>query len=292
MKKSLWMEKSMLATIALLALSACSTGHVPATPPSPPTSRADTVESHPELSSWSPRITAGTRRYLILDSSTVSISNDTTSRVVPIKSTILYSLSVTSVGDSFALTSRIDSVAISTQLHVKGSSDTGRVSEFHVMISNRGRLTIKPEQGTVTCTGASISAVSRISELIISFPTSRLKTGDKWTDTASTISCHGKIPLIQHATREYELVDLSSCLQRSAVKVRRTVFDTFTGSSTESNNHLSANGSGTSTSVLCLQRDTGALLESNTQSRSDLTVVTTRGTFPFIQNTNTHIELR
>jgi hypothetical protein len=292
MKNSLWVEKSMLATIALLALSACSTGHVPATPSSSPTTHADTAAAHPELSSWSPQMTAGTRRYLIIDSSTVSLSNDTTSRVMPIKSTILYSLSVTNRGDSFALTSQIDSVAISTQLHVKGSPDTGRVSEFHVMVSKQGQLTMNSEQATTTCTGASISAASRISELMISLPTNRLKTGDKWADTASTISCHGKIPLMQHATREYELIDLSSCLQRDAVKVRRTVFDTFTGSSTESNNHLSANGSGTSTSILCLQRNTGALLESNAQSRSDLAVVTTRGTFPFIQNTNTHIELQ
>jgi hypothetical protein len=272
-------------------LGACSTGHVSSTPSRAPLG-SDSVAANVKTSSWTPRITAGMRHYLIHDSSTVSISNDTTSHVLPIESIMLYSMVLEGSGDSFKLTSHIDSLTINSQLSIKSTSDTGKISEFRTTLSRQGRLTLSAEQAGTVCTAANATASSRVGELIISYPTSRLKVGDKWTDTLSTTNCHGKIPLKQQATREYELLDLSSCLQRDAVKVRRIVFDAFIGTSVERNNHLSANGSGTATSILCIQRDSGDLLESNGQSRTDLTVVTTRGTFPFVQNTTTHIELR
>jgi hypothetical protein len=292
MGKSMMMQKLVLTLAAILTFEACSTGHSPASSPSTPVPHADTAAIDLRSNSWTPRIMVGTRRYFIRDSSTVSINNDTTSRVLPIESTMIYSISITDMGSSFALNSRIDSLTVSTQLPMRNNSDTAKVAEFHTLLSKQGQVVPTPEQAKVACAGTSTAASSRIGELIINLPSTRLKVGDKWTDTASTTNCHGKIPLVQQATREYELLDLSSCLQRDAVRVRRTVSDTFTGASAETTNHLSASGSGTSTAILCLQRDTGALIESNGQSRSDLIVVTNRGTFPFTQNVNTHIELR
>jgi hypothetical protein len=286
------MRTTLAIPLAILTFQACSTGRSPASPTSTAAPRADTVATNIKSNSWSPRITTGMWRYLIHDSSTISISNDTTSRVLPIESTMMYSISVTDIGNSFSLDSHVESLTVSAQVPLKSTSDTGRVSEFHTTLSRQDRLAITPEKAGMACTGASTSALSRVGELILSFTVTPLKVGDKWADTVSSISCHGKIPLRQQAIREYELLDLYSCLQRGAVKVRRTVADTFTGTSTESNNHLSASGSGTSTSILCLQRDTGMLIESNGQSHSDLTVVTIRGTFPFSQDIHTHIELR
>jgi hypothetical protein len=285
------MQKLLFAIGAMFTLDACSTVHVPASPSSP-RSQPDTTTINLNSSSWTPRITAGTRQYFIRDSSTVSINNDTTSRALPINSRMIYSISVTNVGDSFMLTTHIDSLTVSTQAQIKSSSDTGRVSELRTSLSKQGRLTTNHDYTTITCSGASTTTVSRIGELIISFPATHLKVGDKWADTTSSASCHGKIPLIQQAIREYEILDLSSCLQRDAVKVRRTISDTFNGASADTNNHLSATGSGTASSILCLQRENGALIESNGQSRSDLIVITSRGSFPFTQNVNTHIELR
>jgi hypothetical protein len=290
MKLFLLMQRIALSIMAILAVANCSTGRAPASPRSSTPSRADSVPTHIHSSNWTPRFTTGTRRYFIRDSSVISISNDTTSQPIPIESTMIYSISATNVGDSLMLTSHIDSLRVSSRLQANSNTDTGSASDFHTIFSKQGHLTTILDRARTGCTGANTSASTRIGELITSFPGVGLKVGDKWTDTTSITSCHGKIPLIQQAIREYELLDLSSCLQHDAVKVRRTVSDTFTGSSTESNNHLSASGSGTASAILCLQRDTGALIESNGKSRSDLIVVTTRGTFPFTQNVNTHIE--
>jgi hypothetical protein len=292
MKFFLLMQRTALSIMAILAVASCSTSHVPTPPRSSIPSRTDTLPTDSHSSNWTPRFTTGTRHYLIRDSSIISISNDTTARPVPIESTMIYSISVMNAGDSFMLTSHIDSLKVSSHSRAKSNVDAGTVSDFHTTVSKQGQLSTILDQATTNCIGGIASASARIGELIASFPGTALKVGDRWTDTTSITSCHGKIPLVQQATREYELLDLSSCLQRDAVKVRRTVSDTFTGASAESNNHLSASGSGTASAILCLQRDTGALIESNGESRSDLIIVTTRGTFPFTQNVNTHIELQ
>jgi hypothetical protein len=277
---------------SMLLLGACSTSHPQTTSAPAAAPYKDSILTDSRSNSWAPQITTGKWRYFIRDSSTVSLSNDTTSHVLPIKAAMLYSVSIDDSAGSLILTARVESLSISTPQSVKTNAPTSRLLELRIALAQKDRLTGIAGKAETSCTGAGTSPLSRIGELIISFPATPVRVGEKWTDTSSTTTCHGKIPLVQLTTREYELLDLSSCQQRDAVKVRRVVSNTFTGASTESGNHLSASGSGTASSILCLQRDTGVLLESNGQSRLDLTVTTTRGIFPFTQNTNTHIELR
>jgi hypothetical protein len=292
MRKFTVMQKLLSIIVSILTLEACSTGQTSVKPPSNTLPHRDSTLSDLKLDSWSPHYTSGTYRYLILDSSTVSLSNDTTSHVVPIESRMIYSFSLSERGQLFDITAHVDSLSITSQLPGKNTRDTSQTSNFHTSISGQGHSTILLQPENSTCTATTTSASSRLDELIISLPLISFKTGDKWTDTVSSISCHGKIPLIQQAVRDYELLDISSCLQQDAVKVRRTISETLTGTSAEGKNHLSASGSGTATATLCLQRKSGTILQSDANSRLDLVVLTTRGSFPFTQNVHTHIEIR
>jgi hypothetical protein len=291
-RKTTVMQKLLAIIVSILTLEACSTGHTSVKPSSNTLPRRDSTLSDLKLDSWNPHHTSGTYHYLIIDSSTVSLSNDTTSHVVPIESRMIYSLSLSERGELFDITAHVDSLSITSQLPGKNTHDTSQTSNFHTSISRQGHSTIFLQPEKIACTATTASASSRLDELIVSLPPISLKTGDKWTDTVSSISCHGKIPLIQQAVRDYELLDISSCLQQDAVKVRRTISETFTGSSAEDKNHLSASGSGTATATLCLQRKSGTILKSDADSRLDLVVITTRGSFPFTQNVHTHVEIR
>jgi hypothetical protein len=281
------------ATIAsvLVLIQACSTSHSTVSSNVPQTTHTDSTIAESGGTSWAPQIAAGRWRYLIRDSSTVSINNDTTARVEPIESTTIYSMSIVDSNNSLTLSGHVDSLLVNSRLPNKSTDDTTKSSDFHTIISRQGQLTKVSEPTSATCTGAAVSPSARIIELLTVFPAHAIRAGDKWADTISTITCHGKVPLAQTVVREYELLDLTSC-QRGGAKVQRVVSSTFNGTSAESVNHLSAGGSGTSTSLLCIDRNTGALLESDGESRLDLTVTTIRGVFPFTQKTNTHIEVR
>jgi hypothetical protein len=274
-----------------LSVEACSTSHQAVSSKPPIVMRRDSSSTGASVNSWAPGLLPGKWHYLIRDSSVVSINNDTTARVEPIESTAIYTVSVSESNDSLLFRAHVDSLLVNSRISSKSAGDTAKTLNFQGTISRQGELTSSGDTTATTCKGAGVAPSPRVSELLTVLPAHPAHVGDKWSDTVSTITCHGKIPLRQTAVREYELLDLSSC-QRGGVKVRRVVSDTFSGSSAESANHLSASGSGTASSLLCLDRSTGALFTSDGQSRLDLTVTTTRGIFPFTQRTSTHIETR
>lgn len=287
------MSGTLNSLFFLAVIAACSSSPTPVSSTPPVSQRKDTTVRETRSNFWTPQVRPGRWHYLIQDSSTVSISSDTNAQSRPIKSTTVYSISIDDSMTSLVLTGRVDSLFVDAPSpKTKVKTDTTRKPEFHVRLSKQSRLEITNDQKAPTCVGATNSPASRIGELVITLPLTPTQIGDKWADTLIVSSCHGKIPLIQTAMREYELVNPSSCQQQDAVEVRRTVSTTIAGASAESNSHLSANGSGTGSAILCVNRGTGTLLGSTGQSRLDLTVVTSRGTFPFTQITNTQIELR
>jgi hypothetical protein len=291
MKTSSLLQRILAGIFLLASLQACSTNRSlpPSTPVTPAPTKSPGVEAR--NNSWTPKISKGRWQYFIRDSSTILINNDTTARVEPIESTTIYTMSIADSDNSLLVTGHVDSLLVNSRLPRKAHTDTGAVREFSGLISRQGRLVRVTDIAPTACTGGSVSPLSRLTELLTFLPAHPVTIGDKWSDTTSTTICHGKIPLTQTAVREYELLDLSSC-QRAGAKIRRIVSDVFAGSSSETSNHLSASGSGTASSILCLDQATGVLLSSDGQSRLELTVTTTRGVFPFTQNTSTHIETR
>jgi hypothetical protein len=283
---------SCILTLTMIALlTACSATHSSVTSIPPVSAHNDSSStSGSRINTWTPQTRAGQWHYLIRDSSTVSINNDTASRVEPIESMMIYTMELADSNNVIVVTGHSDSVIISSRLSNKPASNTSG-TVFHGLVSKQGHFMAVREIAPSSCTGSSTQDPSRIAELLVALPNYPLNVGAKWSDTSSTTTCHGKIPLQQTAVRNYELLDMTSC-QDGAVKIQRLVVDIFTGSSTESNNHLSATGSGTATSILCLERTTGMLLEGSGHAELQLTVTTTRGVFPFTQRTTTHIEAR
>lgn len=292
------MKKSTHCQLALSAffyssIFACTTGHPSRPSTSPTRAQPNTAPIEMRNKSWTPELIAGEFRYLIHDSSTVSINNDTTTSVTPIESIMIYSITTTDSNNTLVLTGHVDSLHVNSNLSTRAKPDTATTINLHMVTSKQGQLLSSPTEFAQNCSAINSPGLSRISELLIPLPVHATKVDNKWTDTLSIITCHGKIPLRHTMRREYELLDLSSsCQQPSGVQVRRIVTDTLTGSSTEANNHITANGFGTATSILCLEQKTGMLLTGDQQSHLELTVTTTRGVFPFTQNSNTHIALR
>jgi hypothetical protein len=291
MKRSRRLQACIYASVYSL-LVGCATGH-PTTPVTSTTrTQRDTtiIESHKK--SWAPHLIAAKLRYFIHDSSTISINGDTTVAVVPIESTMIFSVSTSDSNNLLIVNSQIDSFYVNSSRSTKTKPDTSIRSNMHMVASKEGRFLDLTEAGPLDCTVVNASSPSRIGEVLIALPLNAITVGDKWSDTVSTTSCRGRIALTHRIVRQYELLDFSSCPQTNAAKVRGVITDTLVGSSTESNNHLSAHGFGNAISMICIDANTGTLLESDTQSHLELTVTTTRGAFPFIQNSNTHIELR
>ena len=284
---------SSVCTVILLQLIAqgCSSSRVRQPSPSTTIPRSDTIASTVRSVGWNPETKSGKWHYIIRDSAIISISNDSNAQVRPIESTTSYTITITDSTSLLVLTVRMDSMIVTRrQSSPKIFSDTNH-SQLHTVISKKNHLS-NPSQQITTCTAGTNSPTTRLGELLIPLPTTRLNIHERWTDSSTSIVCHGRIALTESRITEYELIDSTSCKQLDAIGVHRLVSSTFTGSSAEGNNHLTAGGSGTGSAILCLQRDTGLLLSSNGESRLDLTATTSRGVFPFTQKTITDIRLQ
>lgn len=274
-----------------ISLYGCSSNTKPVPGQSTTVPRKDSAKIIARSNSWNPEIKSGTWSYIIHDSSNVYISNDTTAEVRPINSISIYTISITDTARLLTLSAHIDSIIIINQHSTKVLIDTSNTSRLHTILSNRGHFSTS-NKTALTCAATNISILPRISELVIPLPPTQMNIGEKWTDTATVTTCYGKIPLIETNIREYELLDLITCQQYDAITLHRTVLSSLSGLSVEGVNHLTASGKGIGSTTLCLQRNTGILLKSNGDSRLDLTVTTSRGTFPFTQKTSTQVLLR
>jgi hypothetical protein len=279
---------SSLGAGVLLALFACTQGrpHPPSTSPVP----AHEARAVTEIESWSPRITSSSHRYFFRDSSIVSVDNDTVTKPLPIETTMIYSVIIAPSGDSYSVVGKVDSSTINSRLQTRAvSSDTVSVNTFRGALSGRGELQSSSILQPTSCSSASNAATTRIYELILPYPKDKIKVGDKWSDTLSITSCHGRTPLTQHMIREFEVTKFTTWRQHSVVEVRRLTSITFSGASSETNTHLSADGSGSGEATLVIDRNTSELLESISHTKSTLKIVTSRGAFPFTQTNSTYI---
>ena len=274
--------------ILISTLSACAQGRsvVPPSPQSEPVIPKASAENK----SWVPQIAAGIYRYIIEDSSIISINDDTITKSVPITSTMIYSLSIDRSRDSIVLMGKVDSAIIDSRIPRRNPfANIAKDKEFHAILSIRGQLISAAKDSSSACSSSSSPTISPIYELILPVRQEELKIGDKWMDTVSSTSCHGRTPLIQQVIRTFEVKQFTTHDNQSTVEIVRNSSITFAGTTTDPGSQLSARGSGTAITTMIFDQSTATLLESNSQIESALTVITSRGKFPFTQHTISHI---
>ena len=274
----------------VILLPGCSARHSPEVAVTPePVRQSSKPPKASSLEGWYPNPIAIKRRYIINDSSKISISGDST-HFSTIETGTIVSIVTIQAGDSFKLRAGVDSMSTTTHALVpKTVIDTSTVEEFDGVLTANGKVSALIGQRSTTCVGGTDPVTTRIFELTSSFPKKHLKVGDSWSDTVSITTCRGKAPLLQRTTRRYEILDIPTGEQSTPVKVQRIASTSFTEVSPDTKNHFSIDGSGSATFLISLEPQTGMLLQSDGTSQTALMVITSRGIFPFKQTVLTHI---
>jgi len=240
---------------------------------------------------WMPKQAPSTRQYLIEDSSTILINNDSTHTSL-LQTAIVYSISLIALADSFSFTAKVDSMSTSSISSPRmNGSEKSYSQTIHATFSSSGEMSAISGEVASSCQGGVDATGVRVFELTQNYPKQAIKVGDKWTDTVSVISCRGKISLHQQIIREYRLLELTNWKEHAVAKIQRNVSTTVTGTNSESQNHLMTTGTGVGTMIFYADRNTGFLRESNGHSELRFTITTSRGSYPFTQSITTHIEI-
>jgi hypothetical protein len=236
---------------------------------------------------------AGTYQYLVEDSSVIVLNNDTSIKQLPFKTSAIYTLSLIPKDDLFSLSVKVESLTVNTQLQtVKTIHDSLVSLSFSALVSKQGVILQLVGHQLSICTGGIDGTASRILEISVVHPPIPVTIGSKWADTLTATICHGRTTLLQHNTRSYQVLAFATWHNRAALQIQRIVATTITEIAADSTHHILANGSGTGSSSILIDQESGALLESIGESELTLTVTTSRGVFPFKQDATTHIELR
>lgn len=248
----------------------------------------DSVNVSP-IDGWLPHQGAAVEQYVIKDSSTISVDNDST-RAALINSRTVFTLTTQLAGDSAILLARIDSILISFYAPiVKTTSDTRQSRTFQAVLSSKGKIQRIDGSTDDLCSGGQDPTVSRIFDLTLTYPKNRIRAGDKWADTTHITTCRGRIPLRQESIRQYEMLGRMTSAMSSAMKIQRITSTRFLGVGTAPQNHLQIDGSGTSSMTLYIDGINGFLVSANGSSTSTLNISTARGSYSFNQNILTDI---
>lgn len=278
-------DRKLILIISMFAIFAlgCST---PMNKPGPPPVTPVSEPSHvPRGFRWSPTVIPYSSRYRVDDSSTVSITNDSSGKEVLIISSAVYSLVLTQ-GEKLTIDLHIDSASTDT-----AHWQTQPEPHATATLSAQGQISDLRSTTPTSCSTGMDPRFTRLFDLIIPFSPNPATIGSQWTDTSSIIICHGKIALRQDVIRNYRLLAELSQQNRPAIQLERTTEVEMEGVPTDSTNLITANGTGSSTATLLLDRETGELLESVGTSDLSLSVITSRGKFPFRQHSKLNIKI-
>jgi len=266
-----------MAMILTLTISSqgCSKPHNIIIPPT--SAPVTTVVKTPEQFRWKLGSKLHVTSYQIDDSSVVSVSTDTTRKEVPFVSTSIYGLSITP-GNPPGI-----------RLHIDSTANGDQALDLTATVSPQGQITNLQTAQSSSCKGGISPRFVRLFDLLASSPSTPIGIGDYWTDTSTVVVCHGKTPLRQQIIHSYTLVRQSSWQERHALEIHRTTQIEIDGLQQDSQNPVTAKGSGTGLGTLLIDPETGLVLHSDGTSDLSLSVITSRGIFPFRQHGVTRI---
>ena len=298
---------SSCALIGALA-TACTTTAPPPAAPVPVPTRKDSAAAQPPAAAarWAPRRTAGSWQYELRSSGTVSLAGDTTADSLPLGRTVLYTVSIEPAGPSnggspaFRLTGSVDSVAVAIPERIPtptaGSNSKPR---FQGAMAVNGHLTALASDATTPCQNATDPLTAAATSLFVALP-EKISPNESWTDTVSTVTCRGRMPLVTTVTRQYTAITDTLWQGRTVLLLARhdslaiqsrTDSATDTTATADTTDTMAATGSGHGDFTLYVDPLSGVLLEARGTSHTEILVTTPNSRFPFREDARQTITL-
>ncbi len=287
---------SFCALVGALA-AACTIAPPPQAEPTPAPTPKDSVGApSPVTARWTPQRSASSWHYELRSTGAVSLSGDTTASSLPLDRTVFYTVSIVptgsnSGGGSFQMSGSVDSVAVTVPERIPTpTAGSNSKPHFQGVLAADGHVLAISSNASTACANATDPLSAGATLLFVALPQG-LSPADTWTDSVSTTTCRGRMPLITTATRHYTAITDTVWHGREAILIARTDSllirnrpDTTTDSTIASGNItnvMEAAGNGFGEFRLYVDPRSGALLEAIGTSRTEILVTTGSSRFPF-----------
>jgi hypothetical protein len=219
---------------------------------------------------------------------------------------VLYTVSIepTSALDggspAFQVTGSVDSVAVTIPERIPTpTAGSNSRPHFQGAIAANGHLTALASDATTPCQDATDPLSAAATSLFIALPAG-ISPNESWTDTVSTVTCRGRMPMLTTATRQYKAITDTVWNGREALLLTRhdslairsradSAIDTTVAADTADTMEAAGNGHGDF--ILFVDPRSGVLLQATGTSHTDILVTTGNSRFPFREDARQTITL-
>jgi hypothetical protein len=240
----------------------------------------------------------------------VSLAGDTTANALPLGRTVLYSVSLEPTASdgrsasAFQLTGSVDSVAVTIPERIPtptaGSNSKPR---FHGALAADGHVIDLVSDATTSCRDAVDPLSAAATSLFIALPAG-ISPKQSWSDTVTTVTCRGRMPLVATVTRHYTAITDTVWGGRAALLITRhdsldirnrpdSISQAMaeSGSVLDTTQQMTAAGVGRSDFTVYVDPGTGLLLAAIGVTHTEILVTTGSSRYPFREEARLAITL-
>lgn len=209
-----------------------------------------------------------------------------------VRSVATFSLALTDTAGGLALSGTLDSLVVLSPRAPARRPLLAPVPVAGWLDTVAHRLTITGEaDSAAACAGPSRGATLLARELVIALPRT-LERGQRWTDSAMTVTCRADIPVTNRATHEYEVIAIEDRAGVPALAIRRTTRATIAGAATLRGRPLALAGETTGEAMLSVDPADGRLHASTGTSTTRLTLTAEGSSRSLVQQATTRVTLQ
>ena len=283
--------KYVVSILAAVLVSACaSSGRTAERPaPVPDVDIAPTVSSR--TSTWTISPTREQQRYRSVASTLLELTDTTGITRDSITTTVDFTLSVIRDREPFSYSATVESMS------ARGGQKTGIATNTELPFSFTARLeggkTIlelppgQTSQSYADCSKDAFSTTGTIQRAVIQLPLV-LRRDMTWTDSVTSSTCSGSIPVTSTIVRRYRVVGEIGGSSNGVLLERqdRTV---LLGEGSQGQHRVRLKSDGTGTAQVIIDSQSGAVLESNGMHTASVVVTASGRDRKFTQRTREQI---
>ena len=265
------MKQSIVRSILILSLVACTSGRVPVSPPSIP---ALPQPSEPRgVGSWSFSYRSDTLHYRVTRSAAVESQSDSGSHREISTNNSHEVLSLSVAGDTVRYTATVDSFSTTTQGLIGPAQPVVLPVQISGVVDSASSQPDSSDtsSGSSSCNPIQSSLTRDVGSLLVRFPP-QLIPGLSWRDSTVRSACYAMIPMKAIVIRKFSVVGVAESDGKSSVLIQRTDSISAHGEGRQQQHQLIVDVTGTGGAAYHLSPEQGSVVLLTTNQDLNLTV--------------------
>jgi hypothetical protein len=281
----------VVVLLPVFCLIACTTPSSVPSLPGPTPSVEPIPASGPgystEAMSWRITPTSQSQTYSSLLTTTIEQQEVSTTRRDSLKTLARYSISTARVPDTLLITGSVTEFSVTSNVPEADKIDisspvsfTGKLTSHDLLIQTSGNNQL---QDFTNCENPASTSLKVLQRNVFVLPL-ELRTAQTWTDSISSVTCAGTLPVISTVIRAFTVAGLTEIEGSRAILINQNERTFSEGEGSQGQHRISIQGEGSTSGRVYIDPDSGVLLASSFTNKTTLSIQSSGRVQHFVQN--------